>query len=357
MNLEYNINELNQQLANLNKANEKLKQDFEQEKNKNTRLIQENSDIIQKNKELTEKNKPFINKNLNSNNVNNKDEDISNKLKKKEEELEALNTFIFKLQKELEKEKEDNEAYELKINSLKKENNSIRKQLERLTETMPKELNALKMQLDEANRRNQKIMAENNINNINNNNINNINTNQKSQSLINSDRNKKNIKNKNKTLDSQEIQPEKYNNILSKLNDANKEISKLKNKNKELQFQLEEKEVKSAFSGFRTEDANLSNYEEEFDLRKMANGARDKNRSEDINIDYPGIQGVKEKLKELEFRYNSLVEQIKILIGNIPFNQKIKPQIVQICQLIGYSPKTTGRIITSAKEKKKILGI
>ena len=89
----------------------------------------------------------------------------------------------------------------------------------------------------------------------------------------------------------------------------------------------------------------------------MANGARDKNRSEDINIDYPGIQGVKEKLKELEFKYSNLVEQIKILIGNIPVNQKIKPQIVQICQLLGYSPKTTGRIITSSKEKKKILGI
>ena len=89
----------------------------------------------------------------------------------------------------------------------------------------------------------------------------------------------------------------------------------------------------------------------------MANGARDKNRSEDINIDYPGIQNVKEKLKELEFRYTNLVEQIKILIGNISVNQKIKPQISQICQLIGYSPKTTGRILNSAKDKKKILGV
>ena len=121
-------------------------------------------------------------------------------------------------------------------------------------------------------------------------------------------------------------------------------------------FQLEEKEVKSALSGYRTEDVNISNYEEEFDLRKMANGARDKNRSEDINIDYPGITGIKEKFKELEFRYKNLVEQVKILIGNITFNQKVKPQISQICQLLGYSPKTIGRILTS-KDKKKILGI
>ena len=114
--------------------------------------------------------------------------------------------------------------------------------------------------------------------------------------------------------------------------------------------------LKSAYSGYRTEDVNISNYEEEFDLRKMANGAREKNRSEDINIDYPGMTGIKERLKELEFRYKNLVEQVKILIGNITFNQKIKPQVTQICQLLGYSPKTTGRILTS-KEKKKILGI
>ena len=89
----------------------------------------------------------------------------------------------------------------------------------------------------------------------------------------------------------------------------------------------------------------------------MANGARDKNRSEDINIDYPGIQGVKEKLKELEFKFKNLVEQVKILIGNININQKIKPQISQICQLLGYSPKTTGRILIAGKDKKKLLGI
>ena len=330
MNLEYNINELKQQLTDANKMNEKLKQDLEQEKNK----------------------KSQINQNNGGNNNNNADDDLQSKLNKKEEELKALNTFIFKLQKELEKAKEDNEAYESKMNSLKKENNSIKKQLERLSETLPKELNALQKQLDEANRKNQQLLAGNN-----NSNSNIIMNHPKNASTTNVDTSKKKIKDKNKTLDLNELQPEKYNNILSKLNEANKEISELKNKNKELLFQLEDKEVKSAYSGFRTEDANLSNYEEEFDLRKMANGARDKNRSEDINIDYPGIQNVKEKLKELEFRYTNLVEQIKILIGNISVNQKIKPQISQICQLIGYSPKTTGRILNSAKDKKKILGV
>ena len=322
LNFQNKINILNKEIENLKILNNKLQKDYTTEKNQNTELIKENSVINEKNKNLME----------NSANIN---EDIDNKLKKKEEELEGFKTFVFKLQKELEKANDNVEGYKSKINALQKENSSMKKQLERLSESIPKELNALQIQLGEANKRNQLGLYNNSC----------------PKSVT--DREKKKLNNQNLT----EITPENYNNLLSKYNDASKEISDLKNKNKELQFQLEEKEVKSAYSGYRTEDVNISNYEEEFDLRKMANGAKDKNRSEDINIDYPGIQGVKDKLKELEFRYKNLVEQVKILIGNIAFNQKIKPQITQICQLLGYSPKTTGRILTSAKDKKKILGI
>ena len=327
-NLEYNVSQLNQKITNLNKLNEKLNQELNQEKIKNS--------------ELLEKLKP----NKNNIRVDNENSDIEDKLKRKEDELEAINTFILKLQKELEKCKEENDNYKLKINIIEKEKASLKKQLERLSIAMPKELNALQTQLEEA-KKNQ-IMPNSNSNIRNNN--------QKNIFSSNSDRNKKKSKEKYKTAVDNNINIDKYNNLLEKYNEANEKISELKNKNKELLFQLEEKEVKSALSGFRTEDVNISNYEEEFDLRKMANGARDKNRSEDINIDYPGITGIKEKFRELEFRYKNLVEQVKILIGNITFNQKVKPQISQICQLLGYSPKTTGRILTS-KDKKKILGI
>ena len=80
----------------------------------------------------------------------------------------------------------------------------------------------------------------------------------------------------------------KIENLLNLLNKANKDISLLQTKNKELQFKLEEKQAEEEISGFKTEDVNFSDYEEEFDLKKMINGAKDKNRSEDINIDYPG---------------------------------------------------------------------
>ena len=151
-----------------------------------------------------------------------------------------------------------------------------------------------------------------------------------------------------------------YTKTLKKLidlnNKANKEIEILKNKNKELQYKLEEKEVEKELSGFKTEDVNFSNYEEEFDLRKMMNGAKDKNKSEDINIDYPGMQGVKDKNKELQQRVNMLSEQVKILISNININNKIKPQINQLCQLMKIPPKNI-QLIIAGKNKKQNLGI
>ena len=198
---------------------------------------------------------------------------------------------------------------------------------------MPKELNALKTQLDDANKK----LSQANINN----------------SSTNNNKVKEKDKEKtNKTFDDG-MQPEKNDNILSKLN---KEISDLKNKNKELLFKLEDKEVKSQNSRYKTEDVNMSGYEEEFDLRKMATGARDKNRSEDINIDYPGIQNYKEKLKEYQFRYDNLGEQVKILLSKIKITNNIKPTFVQICQLLGFDSNVIEKMASSEKEKKKALG-
>ena len=165
-----------------------------------------------------------------------------------------------------------------------------------------------------------------------------------------------------KTLPNEEI-TEKMKKVLDMYNDANKKIAllqnqnkELQNKNKELTFKLEDKEVGEELSGFKTEDVNFSNYEEEFDLRKMVNGAKDKNKSEDINIDYPGMQGVKDKNKELQQRVNMLSEQVKILISNININNKIKPQINQLCQLMKIPPKNI-QLIIAGKNKKQNLGI
>jgi hypothetical protein len=148
----------------------------------------------------------------------------------------------------------------------------------------------------------------------------------------------------------------KIQKFLDLLNKANKDINDLQKKNKELQFKLDDKQVQEELSGFRTEEANFSNYEEEFDLRKMVNGTKEKNRSEDINIDYPGMQGVKDRNKELKKKMNMLIEQVKILIANVNINSKIKPQINQICQLMRI-PAQNIQMIISGKNKKKALGL
>ena len=314
-NLEFKINQLNQEIFQLKKK-----------------------DILEltNNNLLSEIEK--INQNKTSQNQNTNDIDISSTIKKKEEEIEGLNAFIQKLTKQSEKYSEDIETYKIKINSLQKENTSIKKQLERLTIEMPKELNALKIQLDEANKK----LSENNNDFSNNKTTNSI--------------NKSNTKNKeklNKAFD-EGMQKEIENNMVTKLN---KEISDLKNKNKELLFKLEDKEINILNLGYKTDEQNMSEYEEEFDLRKMATGARDKNRSEDINIDYPGLQNYKEKLNELQFKFNNLKEQIKILLSKIKCTNIIKPTFVQICQLLGYKSINIEKMVSSEKEKKKILGV
>jgi len=315
-NLEFKINQLNQEIFQLKKGKDILELT-------NANLLSE----IEK-----------INQNKTSQNQNTNDIDISSAIKKKEEEIEGLNAFIQKLTKQSEKYSEDIETYKIKINSLQKENTSIKKQLERLTIEMPKELNALKIQLDEANKK----LSENNNDFSNNKTTNSI--------------NKSNTKNKeksNKAFD-EGMQKEIENNMVTKLN---KEISDLKNKNKELLFKLEDKEINLLNSGYKTDEQNMSGYEEEFDLRKMANGVRDKIRSEDINIDYPGHQNYKEKLNELQFKFNNLKEQIKILLSKIKCTNIIKPTFVQICQLLGYKSIDIEKMVSSEKEKKKILGV
>ena len=164
------------------------------------------------------------------------------------------------------------------------------------------------------------------------------------------------IKERKNTALTEEENTKKIQKFLDLLNKANKDINDLQKKNKELQFKLEDKQVQAELSGFRTEEANFSNYEEEFDLRKMVNGTKEKNRSEDINIDYPGMQGVKDRNKELKKKMNMLIEQVKILIANVNINSKIKPQINQICQLMRI-PAQNIQMIISGKNKKKALGL
>ncbi len=321
-----NVQNYNNEIKILKIENEKLKKQIEASKkvnnntnnnNKNTvkdnmmnneikelkelniQLMEENNELRAENEELGEKIKKLSLENQKIQESVSSQKGIITKLEtdinKKNEELEGLKTFIFKLQTKLEN-KENNSG----VNHSKSFSN----------------------------------MDQNSKSNI---------------------ASKKSL-NDNKSVEEGKDKDLKTKNILNKLNEAEKTIAGLQKKVRDLQFKLEEKQVEKELSGYRTEDNNYSNFEEEFDLRKMINGAKDKNRSEDINIDYPGIVGIKDKNRQLMQNMKMLEEQIKLLILNINCNNKIKPQVTQICQLLRIPAKNIPLII-SGKDKKRALGI
>ena len=244
----------------------------------------------------------------------------------------------------------ENKKYKENITKLENDINKKNEELEGLKNVIFKQQNQLEKKDDEFQKQKKEIIR--NISSINfhgnEGNINNTEPN----------RDKNNMKqNQDKSVDAQKDQNTIIiNNLLDKLKDAEKKIYSLKDKNKELRFKLEDKLAEKELSGYRTEDINYSNYEEEFDLKRMVNGAKDKNRSEDINIDYPGIQILKDKHREVLQNMNMLEEQIKILLCNISCNNKIKPQITQICQLMKIPAKNI-QLVIAGKDKKKALGL
>ena len=120
--------------------------------------------------------------------------------------------------------------------------------------------------------------------------------------------------------------------------------------------QLEEKEINRNYYDVKSKDDKKSNYKEEFVLRKMAKGAKDKNRSQDLNINYPSIQALKEKYMELDFYYNSFEGLVKKLLLTIQVNPKNKTYIIDLCKLVGFDLKSTNKILNN-KNKNSLLGL
>ena len=82
-------------------------------------------------------------------------------------------------------------------------------------------------------------------------------------------------------------------------------------------------------------------------LRK---GLGDEEDYDELKILSKQIKMLKDEIKENRLQFQQLSDQVKILIKNIKCDTKIKPQIVQICQILGFSPQTTSRIVTNNKK-------
>ena len=357
------INDIQNQLYEKEEENKKLLKTINDSKIKNNNINSNNdNNLIDEINKLKKENELLIQKISYNNNLNDNDssqksnhEKFTNQInkllkenneleetnkknleliKKQKEEIEGLNQLIYKIQK-------DRENIDEQIKILKRENEKLKKQLEHLSSTLPEEFNDLQKQynilenkLKETRSRTPNTKLSKSVNTIDNNNLD-ITTSEK--------RSNRSVKNKDM---------EKLN---KELQEAKLQINNLKKKNEALVTQLEEKEIKKECYDNKSEDGNLSNYEEEFDLRKMAKGAKDKNRSQDINIDYPGIQQIKEKYRELDFYYNSLEGLVKKLLLTIKCNPKNKTYITELCRIVGFDLDTTNKIVTN-KNTKTILG-
>ena len=149
----------------------------------------------------------------------------------------------------------------------------------------------------------------------------------------------KNIRYLNDSTNSFDI--EKYNKNLEELIKARKEITSLKNQIQKLE---NDKKVKQSFFRCKTNEDD-DNYEEEFDMAQLEEGVKKKNRSEDLNIDFPGTNETKQKYEELEERFNNLKEQV-VPILTLNVNKNItKNNVTKICNLLGTSVNTTNNIL------------
>ena len=227
---------------------------------------------------------------------------------------------------------------ETEINKLKKENENINQEIKQLKD----ENDGLKEFAIKIKDKEEKITEEN------------INYKEKI-SILQKENNEYKQYFKDKKNNS-EKNGEDYINIISELNEAKKEIKNVKKKNEELFNELENKKFVNHYRDNLSEGKVISNYEEEFDLKKMAKGAMDKNRSQDINIDYPGVQQVKEKYRQLDFYYNYLEDLVKKLLLNSTCTNKNKAFISELCKIVGFDDNVSNKILNN-KSKKGLLNM
>ena len=130
------------------------------------------------------------------------------------------------------------------------------------------------------------------------------------------------------------------------------EFLKLKEENEMLKNQI--KKQNPSFSIIEIKKSNMSNksqtdnnqyYQEEFNQNTMAKKAWRKNKSLDLEIDYPGIKVIKEKYEFLSLNYNNIVDLVRKLLNNIQVNNKNISYVEELRQKLYLNSKNINKII------------
>ena len=284
-----------------------------------------------------------------------------NKFEDDEQKVKDLQDYVFDLQKKLERKEES-------ISRLDYKNKKLTEQIQNKTTYAN---NKMKLNI---------IGKNSNINS-------NINTNYSM--------------NINGSLGEKGFESERFKNILQQLNNSNIRETKLQNEVIELKEKLKKKEEFEAGipknckeiepygndSGFLDDDIKDQEKKCIIDLVKIPNDDKHSSKHSGILNKNPSQQnisslnGIKEnekkvdiflkncvcededqdeikqmteqnkflkgRIKELETQSKNMEDLVKELIKNVKYEPLIKPQITQICQLLGYSPQTTQKIISN----------
>ena len=341
-----------------------------QEKEKELNNMKEASKaILEKHKKLVEEKNPKIEPNLYTLITSKKYNKLTWYLLQKKTDIknnnninnDIYNKFIWVngniLTKELLDKFNKFEDDEQKIKDLQEYNINLQKKLERKEES-----------ISILDYKNKKLMEQ-----IQNKTFANTGNNKLKFNLIKNDH--INSLNNNGSMGERGFESEKFKNILQQLNYSNlresklqKEVNKLKEKLKkkeefEAGFPKHFKDIEPSGndSGFLDDDLKEQDKKVIFDLvksddrDKLSTKKSDTNNNDNMEDNRKlkdEISGLKNKNKEIEIKYKHLEEMVKDLIKNVKYEQNIKPHIVQICQILGYSPQTTQKIV-----KNKISGL
>ena len=307
------------------------------------------------------------------NQLNKKIEDLENAIKLKDDKIEELNQNIksnpkdnHNLKNLLNQYKNDIESNHSLINFLKEqikkvesENNQIKEELQKKNSSdlldMADKMIKLETELDkykngEISKNMKKLekkynQLKNNYDDLEKENLkyqDNIKDLQTQISVLNKLNNKDKKGNKQHILiaDSSNLNLDDYNKHLENLIKCKKENEELRKKIKELESK---KNIPKESTMFKFKSImNNDDYEEEIDMMQLEAGVRRRNRSEDFNIDYPGLDENNKKYKELEDKFNKLKEYIIPIIQDDDGNQNLtKSRISKIYNLIGININNT----------------
>ena len=338
---ENNLKLLKKYLDKSEEDNKKLKDEIADRDHKIINMEIE----IEKNKEEKEQLNNImisnrISENNNDNERNEKNNNLQKILKKEREEKNILKEELEKLK--LENEKFKNKLLSKGINCLGGEEiyeskNTIIENYKDKVEYLLQENKTLKDKIEALS--SQFLNPQENINLI----IKEKNELQKK--LIDLENKCKKEKEKNIFNSINSISINNINNIgdLIKLKEENE---KLKKENSSLI--LEVNEIKKSIILNKSENDNFQYYQEEFDKKAMANFIWRKNKSLDMNIDYPGYQKIKEQYRELLSNYRSLRDLVKNLLNNIQVNLQNITYVNKLCKILGFDSETTSKIMNNS---------